>query len=109
MTYDPSGTVERLRVVIAGPLKMAAYRVCDPETGEMGTIQFHVTYDNHVMALMGEEGARAFCSFVELTLNPPPPPKVLMVVPRQYTRWIADIRGAFTEAPAYIAPESDAA
>lgn len=72
-TYDKFDTVRREAVMIAdGPfsqLKLAAYRVRDPETGEWSPLQFHMIYDNTVMAVMGEEGAKLFARFVTQTLE----------------------------------------
>lgn len=67
--YDWTDTVRRESVIIAGPMKMAAYRVRDPETGEYGALQFHMTYDNMVMAVMGESAAKLFADFVTSTLS----------------------------------------
>jgi len=69
-SYDKKDIVRRLGVINAGPLKLAAYRVRDPETGEFSNVQFHMTYDNMVMAVMSEESAKLFCTFVDMTLNP---------------------------------------
>lgn len=64
-TYDKRDMVRREAVIIAGGLKCAAYRVCDPDTLQWSALQFHVTYDNHVMAVLGEESAKLFAKFVE--------------------------------------------
>ncbi len=69
--YDRYDTVRREAVIIAdgvGSLKLAAYKVRDPETGIYGLLQFHVTYDNIVLCLMGEEVAKLFARFVNDTL-----------------------------------------
>ena len=66
--YDKRDRVKRGAVIIAGSLKMAAYRVRDPETDEWGSQQFHATYDNHVLAMMSEETARLFAKFINSTL-----------------------------------------
>lgn len=63
-TYDWTDTVHREAVLKAGPLKLACYRVRDPETGEYGDRQFHMTYDNMVMAVMSESAAKLFARFV---------------------------------------------
>lgn len=68
-SYDKADMVRREAVILAGPLKVAAYRVRDPETGEFGSRQFHMTYDNTVMAVMGEEAAKLFVRFVSHTLD----------------------------------------
>ena len=48
----------------AGELKLAAYRVRDPENGEFSNLQFHATFNNMVLAVMGEESAKLFSKFV---------------------------------------------
>jgi len=77
-TYDRTDTVRREAVFTAGPLRMAAYTVRDPETGGHGPTQFHMTYDNTVMALMGSEAAKLFASFVSRTLDLAPVPVDLL-------------------------------
>ncbi len=67
--YDKKDRIQRGAVIIAGALKMAAYRVRDPETDEWGPQQFHATYDNHVLAMMGEESAKLFARFINSTLS----------------------------------------
>lgn len=62
--YDKDDRVRREKVLTAGPLKLAAYRVRDPETNEWSALQYHMTYDNTVMAVMGEEAAKLFARFV---------------------------------------------
>ena len=42
----------------------AAYRVRDPETNEFSNLQFHATWNNTVLAVMGEEAAKLFARFV---------------------------------------------
>ncbi len=56
--------VHMAKMLRAGPLKLAAYRVCDPETGDWSSLQYHMTYDNTVMAVMSEESAKLFANFV---------------------------------------------
>lgn len=63
-TYDKKDMVRCESVIIAGSMKVAAYRVRDPETMEWSSLQFHMTYDNHVMAMMGESSAELFSKFV---------------------------------------------
>lgn len=63
-TYDKDDMIRREKVLIAGPIKLAAYRVRDTETGEFSKLQYHMTYDNTVMAVMGEEAAKLFVQFV---------------------------------------------
>ena len=66
--YDSKDFVKREAVVIAGPLKVAAYRVRDPETQEWSSIQFHMTYDNIVLGMLSEESAKLFARFINDTL-----------------------------------------
>lgn len=70
--YDWKDRVERGAVLIAGPLKMATYRVRDPETDQWSPQQFHATYDNHVLAVMSEESAKLFARFINSALSEPP-------------------------------------
>lgn len=59
--------VDRVHVeslVTAGSLRMAAYRVRDPETGDLSPLQFHMTHDNYVLGVMGENAAKLFARFV---------------------------------------------
>lgn len=67
--YDKNDRIQRNAVIWAGALKMAAYRLRDPETDEWGPHQFHVTYDNHVLAFMSEKAAKLFAKFVDDTLS----------------------------------------
>jgi hypothetical protein len=68
-TYDKHDMVSRGACLIAGPMKIAEYRVRDPETGEWSTPQFHFTYNNTVMAVMGEQAAILFANFVASALD----------------------------------------
>lgn len=63
-SYDSRDHVRRETLLLAGPLKLAAYTVRDPETMEHGQRQFHMTYDNTVMAVMSEEAAKLFSTMV---------------------------------------------
>lgn len=67
-TYDTRDIVRRESVLIAdgagSSLKLAAYRVRDPETNEFSNLQFHATWNNTVLAVMGEEAAKLFARFV---------------------------------------------
>ena len=67
--YDWKDRVERGSVIIAGGLKMATYRVRDPEDDQWSPLQFHATYDNHVLAVMSEESAKLFAQFINSTLD----------------------------------------
>ena len=62
--YDKHDKVRRVKMLRAGALKLAAYTVLDPETGDHSELQYHMTYDNHVMALMSESAAKLFANFV---------------------------------------------
>jgi hypothetical protein len=66
--YDRRDIIRQEALLRAGPLKLAAYRVRDPETDAFGKLQFHVTFDNCVMAVMDESSARLFCTFVDQTI-----------------------------------------
>jgi len=68
-SYDKNDMVRREAALIAGPLKVAAYRVRDPETLQWSNLQFHMTFNNTVMAVMGESGAELFANFVRDTLE----------------------------------------
>lgn len=68
-TYDRRDIIKREAVIIAEGLKVAAYRVRDPETQEWSTLQFHMTYNNNVMAVMSQESATLFARFVNSTLG----------------------------------------
>lgn len=69
--YDKNDIVRQVSLIRSGGLKLAAYRLKDLETGEFSKLQFHATWDNTVMAVMGEEAAKLFASFVTMTLEPP--------------------------------------
>lgn len=74
-TYDKQDRVQRVSVLRAGPLKFGAYRVRDPETDEWSKLQFHLTYDNTVMAALGEDSAIFFSRMVHDTLEKQYPPE----------------------------------
>lgn len=69
-TYDKTDTIRRDAVLIAGPIKIAAYRLRDLDTGEFGARQFHMTYDNTVLAVMPESAAKLFATFVQSNATP---------------------------------------
>lgn len=69
-TYDKFDRVQQQSVIRAGAMKLGAYRVRDPETDEWSALQFHMTYDNTVMAMMSESAAKLFAKFVTETLMP---------------------------------------
>ena len=69
-TYDVNDIVRRHGLIQANNLKLAAYTVLDMETGQHGPLQFHATIGNTVLAVMGEETAKLFARFVEMTLEP---------------------------------------
>ena len=62
--YDRTDIVRQNAVMRAGPLKIAAYQVRDPETQEFSKVQFHMTYDNIVMAMLDESSAKLFAGFI---------------------------------------------
>lgn len=67
--YDRADMVDRRALLRAGGLKIGAYRVRDPETDEWGVLQFHMTYDNTVIAVASEEAAKLFARYVMDTLG----------------------------------------
>lgn len=67
-SYDITDRVKLVSVIHVEGLKMAAYRVRDPETHEWSKVQFHLTYNNTIMAAMSEESAKLFARFVTDTL-----------------------------------------
>lgn len=69
-SYDKNDIVHQNSVIHAGGLKMASYQVRDTETGELSKVQFHATFNNTVLAVMSEETAKLFCTFVHMTLSP---------------------------------------
>ena len=62
--WDSTDTVRLDGVILANGLRCAVYRVRDPETGDFGKRQFHMTYNNLVLAVMSEEAAKLFATFV---------------------------------------------
>lgn len=66
--YDTTDFVRLHNMMRAGPLKIAAYEVRDPETKAWSNLQFHMTWDNHVMAVMSENAAKLFADFVQKQL-----------------------------------------
>ena len=66
---DKRDMVERRSYIIAGPIKVAEYRVRDPETLEWSKSQFHMTCDNTVMAVMEADSAKLFADFVHKALG----------------------------------------
>lgn len=67
--YDRMDRVKQIGLLQAHPIKVAAYSVRDPETDEWGPPQFHMTYDNTVMGVMGEHAAKLYARFVLQTLG----------------------------------------
>lgn len=67
--YDRMDMVRRESAIIADPLKMAAYRVVDPDTELFGDLQFHMTINNTVIAVMGEQAAKLFVGFYKRTVG----------------------------------------
>jgi hypothetical protein len=70
--YDKTDMIRRVGLMQANGLKLAAYTVRDLETGKHGALQFHMTYNNTVMAVMGEEAAKLFSTFVAKMVSPEP-------------------------------------
>jgi hypothetical protein len=68
--YDKDDIVRREGVLIAGGIKLACYRVRDTDTGIWSGRQYHMTYGDTVIAVMGEESAKLFATFVEQQSNP---------------------------------------
>jgi len=64
-SYDRTDIVRREKVLIAGPMKIGAYRVRKPDTDEFGELQFHMTYDNMVMCVMPASAVKMLVSFVQ--------------------------------------------
>jgi hypothetical protein len=70
--YDRRDRVKQEAMMRAAGLKIAAYRVRDPETDEWSPIQFHMTHDNTVMGMLSEASAKLFATFVRQTLGEEP-------------------------------------
>jgi hypothetical protein len=51
-------------VLKAAGMQVGAYRVRDVETGEFGKQHFHMTYNNYVMAAMGEEAFKLMANLI---------------------------------------------
>jgi hypothetical protein len=67
--YDSKDIVRREAMIRANGMKIAAYRVFDPELGKHSKLQFHMTTGDTVMAIMGEEAAKMFSWFVSRTMG----------------------------------------
>jgi hypothetical protein len=67
--YDSDDIVRRHAVLLAGPLKWAAYKVRDVVTGDWSSYQFHETWDNTVITTLPESVARHFILFVQNTID----------------------------------------
>lgn len=67
--YDRNRIVFRSSQLLAGGMKLAAYQVRDIETDELSSLQFHMTYNNTVLAVMGEEAAKLFATFVNAAID----------------------------------------
>lgn len=64
--YDPKDNVQRISFLSAGGLQVGAYRVRSLETGDwIDSVQYHMTYNNVVLGVMGEEAAKLFSKFVQ--------------------------------------------
>ena len=66
---EATNNVRMEREVLAGGMKLGAYRVRDPATREYGPLQYHMTHGNSVVAVAGENAAKLFASFVFDTLG----------------------------------------
>ena len=62
--YDRTDMVRQLAVMRAGPLKIAAYQVRDPETQEFSKVQFHMIFGEVVMGMLDESSAKLFAGFI---------------------------------------------
>lgn len=62
--YDKTDMVRRESCLMAGPLKIAAYRVRDPDSNEFSERQYHMTWGNTIIAMMGTQAALLFARFV---------------------------------------------
>ena len=100
--YDEADRVRQEALLAAGGIKLAAYRVRDPETDEWGRLQFHMTYNDTVLAVMSEEAARLFARFVRDNL-PQPGRDVKMAV----TVWKDGTWKAWQAADAQLAEGED--
>jgi hypothetical protein len=67
--YDRRDMVQMHGKIMAGAVKIAAYKVRDPETLEWSVMQFHMTYNNMVMGMLEEQGAKLFANFITSTLD----------------------------------------
>lgn len=63
--YDKNDIIKLESKVIAGPMQVGCYRVKDVETGEFGKMQIHLTFDNHVMAVLSENSAKLLYSHLK--------------------------------------------
>lgn len=64
--YDRKDMVKMEACLGSGMVKIAAYQVRDPEDGEWSPLQYHMTYGNTVMCVMGAEAAKLFARFVSM-------------------------------------------
>lgn len=67
-TYDKYDLIKQVSMLRAGPVTFAAYRVRDLQTMKWSSLQFHLTCDNTVMAVMDEDAAKLFVTLVTRTL-----------------------------------------
>lgn len=75
--------------VISGPLKIGAYRVRDPKTGEWSKLQYHMTYNNFVVAVLEEESAKLLVRFINDDLMP----KLNDSTPQDFSESKIDVMG----------------
>ncbi len=66
---EATNNVRMEREIKAEDMKLGAYRVRDPSTGEFGPLQFHMTHGNYVVAVASENAAKLFANFVFDTLG----------------------------------------
>lgn len=64
--YDSRDIIRRESVLQAEGFKIASYRVRDPETNEFGDLQYHITHNNTVIAIMSETMLRLLIQFAGL-------------------------------------------
>jgi hypothetical protein len=57
-------SIIRGAAIIAGPMKIAQFKAFNYTTGEWSSWQYNMAYDNHVMAVMGEQSAKLFAKFI---------------------------------------------
>ena len=61
---DGNQNVQMMRQVRAGPFQMGAYKVFNPISEDWSELQFHMTYDNYVCAVLSSSEAMLFSNFI---------------------------------------------